>query len=285
MIVTIYPNLTREQAPVVTRRIVASLTKYGISWGLFDRTCAAFPDLTPDVVVTEDDFQNTTDVMIAVGGDGSMIRCAKLACQYGIPVLGVNAGHLAYLTGLENDETDLLGKLPQGLFSRTDRTMLTVEVQSPDGTVMFQDECLNDIVFARGEQIKLCRLDVYCGTSLVNRYTSDGLIFATPTGSTAYNLAAGGPIVDPGADVVLLTPICPHSLTERTVIFSSDSAFTVENTPRNTCAVSISCDGEPAVSFPDGYRAVIRKSSHTAAFLSVKEDTFLDVLTQKMKRR
>ena len=147
---------------------------------------------------------------------------------------------------------------------------------------IFNDFSINEVVFARGAEIKLNRFDLYCDNRFINRYNSDGLIVATPTGSTAYNLAAGGPIVDPRIDCIILSPICPHSLVERTVIFSSESFFRVESAEEAMNSF-LSCDGRGSIVFAPGSKAVIRKAEKKARFIRIKDDTFMEILHKKMK--
>ena len=233
--------------------------------------------------ISENEIKKKTDVLIAVGGDGTMIRVAKLALPFNIPVLGVNAGKLAYLMGLEADELSLLRELVTKEYYIEERMVLRVDVYSDNNEIILSDFCINDAVFARGGEIRLSQFDVYSGNKFINRYFSDGLIVSTPTGSTAYNLAAGGPIVDPKVESIILSPICPHSLVERTVLFGRNTELTIEN-PREAGAVTLlSFDGKSSLKFEPGYKAVIKKADRKSKFIRLKDDTFMDILNKKMK--
>ena len=267
MKVALMPNPTREQAKETTDKLCIALDKFGISY---------------DFIYETDEISDSTDLVIAIGGDGTMIRAAKLALFNEIPVLGVNAGNLAFLMGLETDEMTLLNKLLTKDYYIEERLVVRIDVFNKKNESVMSDYCINDAVFARGAAIKLSSFELYCDSRFINSYTSDGLIIATPTGSTAYNLAAGGPIVDPRVEGIILSPICPHSLVERTVLFSANSVLKIKN-PGNTSKILLSCDGRDAVDFNEGYSAEIRKADKKAKFLRLKDDTFLDILHKKMK--
>ncbi len=281
MKVVLIPNFTRANTSETTIKLCRALDTLNITYSfLCDKN-----DLPAEIngqIVSPDEIQNFADVFIAIGGDGTMIRAAKLALPYDIPILGINAGKLAYLMDLETDEMILLNKLITGNYFIEERMVLNVDVYDNVKNVIMSDYCINEVVFARGAEIKLTSLDLYCDTRFINRYNADGLIFSTPTGSTAYNLAAGGPIVDPRIESIILSPICPHSLVERTVIFSADSDFMLQNPVASSCAF-VSCDGRDSVEFAPGYTAKIQKANKKVKFIRIKDDTFMEILHKKMK--
>lgn len=275
MKVTIMPNLTRENAYEITLKLCAALSRLNIEYDFYGN----FSEYDVNLISCET-IDSDTDIIIAIGGDGTMIRAAKSALPYNIPVLGINAGKLAYLMSLENDEMALLDKLLTGEYYTEARSVLEIKVYDENRNIIYTDFCINDAVFARGAEIRLASFDFYCDERFVNRYTSDGLILATPTGSTAYNLSAGGPIVDPRVEGIMLTPICPHSLVERSVLFSSNSILKIVNPAEN---VLLSCDGCDSIKFGKNYTAVLKKADKKISFIRLKDDTFLDILNKKMK--
>ncbi len=278
MKVTLMPNLTRKNAYDLMLKLCSALDKLGINYDCFG-DFSSYDVNFPTVSLLSDD----TDVLFAIGGDGTMIRAAKAALTYNIPILGINAGHLAFLMGLETDEIKLLNKLLTGDYFIEERMILKLDVFNNSGEEVFSSSCINDAVFARGAEIRLASFDFYCDNRFVNRYTSDGLIISTPTGSTAYNLSAGGPIVDPRLESIILTPICPHSLEERTVLFSSNSNLKIINPIESRNDVRLSCDGSDSIFFGAGYWAEIKKSDEKVRFIRLKDDTFMDILNKKMK--
>lgn len=277
MKVTIMPNLTRENAKEVTLNLCAALENLKIEYefyGDFSKYDVEFIGVSS--------IDPKTELIIAIGGDGTMMRAAKSALPLDIPVLGVNAGKLAYLMSIENDDMGLLDKLLTKNYVLEERFVLELAIYNNTGVEVFHDFCINDVVFARGTEIKMASFNFLCDERFVNRYTADGLIFSTPTGSTAYNLSAGGPIVDPRVDGIIMTPICPHSLEERTILFSSNSVLKVADPSGN---VLLSCDGGDSIVFSKNNTAVIKKADKKISLIRLKDDTFFDILNKKMKNR
>ena len=147
------------------------------------------------------------------------------------------------------------------------------------------DCCLNDVVIARGEQIKLVKLNVECDGQKINDYYADGIIISTPTGSTAYSLSAGGPVVDPKIESILLTPICTHSLFARSLIFGNDSVLSVKIPENTSDKIRISCDGDDSVELRPGDCVRVGKSKYYADFIRIKNESFIDVLNSKLAQR
>ncbi|MBR1811881.1 MAG: NAD(+)/NADH kinase [Clostridia bacterium] len=279
MIAAIEPNLTRAGALKVTADICAQLKKLGIDF-VFSRANAALAAQLGGG--TSAQFYADCDIVIAVGGDGSIIHSAKYAAAYGKPVLGINAGNVAFMAGLEADELELLDALNTGAYVVDSRMMLSADIIE-DHRVIRSVSCLNDAVFARGEGIYLTEMLVECDGVPVNKYRCDGIVIATPTGSTAYSFAAGGPIVEPTLESILLTPVSPYAKSSRCIIFSSDS--TVKITPTDAHrAVFLSADGGEAARIPFGAYAVVRKHERYADFIRIKNDKFWSVLDNKIEK-
>jgi NAD+ kinase len=153
------------------------------------------------------------------------------------------------------------------------------------GLMIKQNTCINDVVIARSEMVKMVRLNVSCDEDRINEYYADGIIVSTPTGSTAYSLSAGGPVVDPRIESIVLTPICTHSLFARSIIFSSDSEVCVEVPQDETQEIAVSCDGDESLIIGAKSRIIIRKSESFANFIRIKNDSFIDVLNSKLAQR
>lgn len=281
MKVVLMPNLTRDHAYETMIKLCNALDTLKITYSFLSED-GTLPDCFSDRIISKDQLAEYADVLIAIGGDGTMIRAAKFALPHDIPILGINAGNLAYLADLETDEMILLDKLISNNFYVEERFVLNVELYDNLNRLILSDYCINEVVFARGAEIKLTSLDLYCDNRFINRYNSDGLIISTPTGSTAYNLSAGGPIVDPRIESMILSPICPHSLVERTVIFSSESEFQISN-PGNSVHTLVSCDGRECVEFGTNFCAKIKKANKKVKFIRLKDDTFMEILHKKMK--
>lgn len=283
MTVTLMPNLTRERSPEITQKLICELNKYNAQIRIITDDPHLLKSKENIELISNSEFINSPSVLVAIGGDGTMIKAAKLAFECDVPVLGVNAGNLAYLMELETDESLLIKKLIEKDFYIEERLVLSVKVADSNGNVIFDDYCINDAVFARAEEIKLCKFDLYCDNRLVNRYTADGIIISTPTGSTAYNLASGGPILDPRVDGIISTPICPHSLIERSVIFTDDATLMIKNPQQSSSKILFSVDGGESILFEENAFATINKVGKKAKFLRLSDASFMDILYNKMK--
>lgn len=277
----IVPNLTRKKALEVTQNTIKYLSSFNIEF-LLDESCSS--DFSEYNIKFSKDIYGDCDIIIAIGGDGSFIHTAKQASMYNKPVLCINAGNLAFLAGLEYNELKLIKKLITGDYSTDKRMMLQVEVIC-NNKIIFKDYCLNDIVVARGNQIKLIELDVYCDKRKVNRYRSDGIIISTPTGSTAYSWSAGGPVIDPNLRCLMLTPICTHSPLNRSLVFNDNSSITIRPSSYMTQEIAISTDGNTTVNLPPQCEIVIKKSELSAEFIRIKADEFFDILNSKLTQR
>ena len=198
----IIPNLTRKKTAAVTGDLCKKLKELDISY-MIDEKLAPHLKNTGAEFLSMEKVIALSDLIISVGGDGTIIHAAK----YGKPVLGINAGRIAFMAGLEATELELLSSLKDGKY-QTDRRMMLKAVIKKDGEIIGERYCINDVVAARGEKIKMTELALSCNGSFINNYVADGMIVSTPTGSTAYNLSAGGPVVDPQIESIMLTPIC-----------------------------------------------------------------------------
>lgn len=277
----IIPNLTRKNGYAITKEVCSRLDSLGIGFGFDSSYYGKLDFADKSRFDSEINLLDGADLVISVGGDGSMLNASKKAVDYDVPVLGVNAGNLAYLMGVENDELFLLDRLVTKDYTVEERMMLDVKTYY-GGKLIFSSKCLNDAVFARGMRLQLTELSVYCDGKHVNDYKTDGVIIATPTGSTAYNLSAGGPVAQPDVELIMLTPICPHSLTARTILFNVHSHITVIKPEDSGREVLLSCDGEEAFSLPAASQTHIERSQHKAKFIKIKDDSFTDILNAKL---
>jgi len=226
----------------------------------------------------------TCDALIAVGGDGTILTAARRALPHQKPVLGVNAGRLGFLAGLERHELHLLARLATGAFALDRRMLLEVQVlaatDSGSGeSLAYEGFCVNDAVISRFGTPRLAEIAVDCGGGHVLNFMGDGVIFATPTGSTAYNFSAGGPVVEPTFESILLTPVCNHLLFTRSVVFTAQTVFSVD-IAREGLALAI--DAEHPVALLPGQRVTVRRAAVDALFIRLKTEHFLDVLGMKM---
>lgn len=280
--VGIIPNFTREKALDVTKNTILELEKLNIDYYFDINSKTNFP---LDVIDTHfiDNIYELIDVIIAIGGDGSFIHTAKETAVHKKPVLCINAGNLAFLAGLEGNELSLLEKLISGDFTTDKRMMLEVSLKENENEKLL-GYCLNDVAIARGSEIKLVDLDVFCNDRKINNYRADGVVVSTPTGSTAYSWSAGGPVIDPDLQCIMLTPICTHSPLNRSLVFNEDSIIRVKPINNNQ-KVCVSTDGEKSIELSQNSEIIISKSDYYAEFIRIKSDEFFDILNSKLSQR
>lgn len=278
MKIALIPNLTRKNALSVSLDVCRQLDKLNAEY-MIEAEHKDFFSETRAEFLEKDDMISACDVIIAVGGDGTIIRAAK----YGKPILGINAGRIAFMAGLEPAELDMLKNLIDGSYEIDRRMMLKVQVCDADGNVKHASCCVNDAVVARGAKIKMEELIVEHDGRPLNCFTADGVIISTPTGSTAYSLSAGGPVVDPQIESMLLTPICTHSLFSRALIFKPDSEFRIYS--KTGAEVGLSCDGEDTINVGAGEYVTVEKAEIKGEFIRIKNETFLEILNSKLEQR
>lgn len=281
MLAAIEPNTTRPGALTVTKKICRELKTLKIDYAFSTRNRDFCQELDGNILPDEQLYASC-DLVIAVGGDGSIIRSAKYAAVHDKPVLGINAGNVAFMAGLEANELSLLRALIHGDYAIDERMMLRADIIR-DGEVLYSAHCLNDAVFARGAEIYLTEINLSCDGVPVNRYRCDGVVLATPTGSTAYSFAAGGPVVEPTLESIILTPISPYAMSSRCVIFSSESVLDVSPADSRR-PLYFSADGGSARLIPDGGHVSVRKCEHYANFIRIKNDKFWTVLENKIEK-
>ncbi len=223
------------------------------------------------------------DFVVSIGGDGTLLHVAKHATLCNKPVIGVNTGRLGFLSTIERSDIDKL----KALFSKDYTTQKRMLLKITHKTSFCQNEYLgfNDAVISKGALASVIDLDVFCKNLLINSYRLDGIIFATPTGSTAYSLSAGGPVVDPEVDSLIMTPICSHSLVSRTIMFSSDKQITTIINKDNRNDVYLTIDGEKVIKLCEQDEIMIEKSELTCDLINLDNKQFYQVLNKKFLNR
>lgn len=222
------------------------------------------------------------DCAIVIGGDGSLIEVARILWNREVPVLGINMGTLGYLTEVEVFHVEeAVQKIVDGDYELEDRMMLAGKFED-----QAEDVALNDIVVCRKGELRVIHFRLYVNGALLNSYEADGIIISTPTGSTAYNLSAGGPIVEPTASLIVITPICSHALNTSSIVLSSDDEIVVEiGRGRNGMEqeVFVSFDGADTRTLRTGEMVKIQKAEASTKFVKLSRVSFLETLRRKMK--
>ena len=224
---------------------------------------------------------DSAELIIAIGGDGTILHAAKSAALKQLPVLGINTGRLGFMAGLEVDELERLERLFSGDFEIDNRMMLEVRVSGNDGVFY----ALNDAVVSRGSLSRIIDIMVTSNGREVAGYRADGIIISTPTGSTAYSLSAGGPIVDPLLESIGITPICPHSLISRTILFEPNSQISILPHNLQEKEAWLTIDGQNIVRLENGAEVFVSRSKLKTKLVRLKDISFYEVLKNKMNER
>lgn len=282
--VILTPNPYRDRDFQTVRRAATILKETGLEV----KICLPFEvdrnyELPKDLRFSRLDRElNGADLIICFGGDGTILHMSKTATRAGLPILGVNIGTMGFMAELESTELELLRNLASGQFSIDKRMMLDVTVQR-ERDIVFHDICLNDAVITKGAVARIVHLAVECDGVQAMECSGDGVIIATPTGSTAYSLSAGGPIVEPEAHSILVTPICAHDVVSRCMVASDSRIVTVKLTHNARRNAYLSVDGGKSVRLNMGDVTTVKKSNLQTKLVRLKERSFYDVVNQKFR--
>ena len=221
-------------------------------------------------------FENA-DCILTLGGDGTIIRAAREMISKEIPIFGINHGHLGYLTSISKFENinPAIDMLMRGEYSIEKRMML-------EGIYNEKHIALNDIVVTRTMSLKPIKFRVFVNGEFLNEYAADGIIIATPTGSTAYNLSAGGPIIKPSASIIIVTPICAHTINQRSIVLSSEDEIDIEIISNNSSGSSVVFDGDIKEKVHTGAKILVRRSEKVTNLVKIRGGSFLDNIRNKM---
>ena len=262
--IVIYANTDKDVGLVCTNKLKNILEKSG---------CKV------DVVTVPERFADNgiPELVIVLGGDGTIMHAARCCSCAGVPILGINFGRVGFMAELEPDEIGLVNEYINGNYSIEERMMLCVKTEA-DGEYY----ALNDAVISNGAVSKITTLDLYCNDSFVAEYNADGLIISTPTGSTAYSMSAGGPLIDPSLACILSTPICSHSLTSRPMVFSADSVIKVINKSPDPVSVYLTLGGRENIRIPFYDLVIVQRANLTTKLIRIKNDGFYNLLGKKV---
>lgn len=270
----IITNESKDQDRKVTNRVASFLNRHGKS--------VFFSEKTKENKIEESLIPKEVDCVLVIGGDGSLIEAARVFWKQEIPILGINMGTLGYLAEIELAEIESsLEKILKGEYDIVNRMMLSGELEGGRSGIS-----LNDIVITRTGTPRILSFYLYVNGELLNEYEADGIIVSTPTGSTAYSLSAGGPIVEPSANILLITPICCHALYSRSIVLSAEDEIWIEVGPGRRQLekeVVLTFDGVEHLPLETGSRVIVKRSEKSAKFLQLNRVNFLETLRKKMK--
>jgi NAD+ kinase len=273
----IIANIKKPQTKQVVEDIVRWAEKNKVNFFL-DQELSSLVDYR-DKLSSREKFSQLCDMVISLGGDGTMLASARAVGQHPTPILGINLGGLGFLTEITSNDLDkTLERLRQKDFFIEKRMVLEAEVE---GLKKFDQYALNDVVIDKGEVARLFQMNLYANDEFICSYSADGLIISTPTGSTAYCLAAGGPIINPKTNVIIVTPMCPHTFASRPIVFSDKENLKVVVELAHREAV-LTIDGQVAFALKSGSSVLVRKAKHFVNLIKFKERSFYDILRRKL---
>lgn len=276
MQIAIVAHPFKPDAPEAVRRVRASLEKSQLEVVLENETAGLIGEKGLE------DFQEGADMIISLGGDGTLLETLHRIAPTDIPIAGVNIGTLGFLTACTDEEIDQLSEaIAKKNFHLVDRSMLKVEM-TEEGGEKHEFVALNEAVLMRGETGRLVSLEARVDGELLNEYNADGLLVATPTGSTAYSLAAGGPLIGPRSGVFVITPICPHSLSNRSLVLSDDSVIDLLPSGRTDEPILFSVDGRDILRIEKGSNVKVTRHPQCLNLVRLPGHSFYETLRHKL---
>ena len=279
MIVFIIPNLGNQNAAATVRSAVEMLHRCGAQVLIRDELHAQFAGLPVRFLPEQEAFAQC-DVIVTVGGDGTILHAARQSLGFGKPLLGINVGRLGFLATVEAYEMEKLERLVRGEFSRDRRALLSVAVQGgQDGTA------LNDVMISKNSPTQTVDIEVYCDDILANHFRGDGVVIATPTGSTAYSLSAGGPVLDAQIAGLVVTPVCAHGLHSPPMVLSAQRRLRIlASAAYGAPDPLLSCDGGTPCGIAPGQAVTVALSEQSVSLVRFNEADQFEAIDKKLRR-
>lgn len=278
----IIPNLQKASSLDVTKGLIKWLEDQNIKVLLNEIT--ARESERPDLARDSTEIYKNSDFIIVLGGDGTLLSVARQVIWHKTPILGINLGHLGFLTEFEQDNMfEGLEKIKKGECRIEEKLMLEAVVVK-NNMISDNFQALNDIVISKGSFSRIIRLKTYINNSYIETYSADGIIISSPTGSTAYSLSAGGPILSPEVKGMVITPISPHIMSSRSIVISQEEKVRVEVVGGKN-DVMLTIDGQQGYRLNEGDVIIVRKSDFAANMIKIKDKNFYNVLRTKMNER
>lgn len=279
----IYANRHKDLELKYTNEITAFINNLGGNVLILEDVACLMGERC--LAVNEKEFFTKSDIIISIGGDGTFLKAARYSCRENKPILGINLGTLGFLTAIEKaDYETAISAVLKGKYSLEKRMMLEAEIIR-QGKVIASDLAINDIVISKKSLSRILNLKAYINGEFVDSFPGDGLIISTPTGSTAYSLSAGGPVVEPDIELIIVTPICPHTLYSRSFITNGDRVVkvTADNSIGNDAIATF--DGQTGFEMNAGDTINIRRSENRVMMVNIKYKNFFTLLRNKIHDR
>ncbi len=279
MTVFIYPNLNKEHALECTMQVCDYLHRNSVNILMLARFSNSV-NLEYVEFISESDIKNC-DVAVSVGGDGTILECARYCAENNKELLGINCGRLGFMATLEKEDLHLLSNILSGNYSVESRMVLDIIVDKVDGNREVYN-ALNDAVVYTGIMGKIHDFTVIADDTVVSSLRADGIIFSTPTGSSAYSLSAGGPLIEPSFDCIEFTQICPHSLFARSMIFSPEKLLEVKYDAGASTQVFLSVDGATPISLTEKDKLFIKRSDMRIKLIDINGNSYFKAISTKL---
>ncbi len=275
----LYPNLSKKDSIKITRNLIDWLEKRNYSVFMPEKIAKSLS--MPCNSAELNNIVKKADIAITLGGDGTLLSVARQVASFKTPILGINMGHVGFLTEIELPDLYAdFERFNKGEYSVDVRMMLEANVVR-NGQVLKKFFALNDAVVTKGPFARLIRLETFVNDNYVDTYPADGIIISTPTGSTAYSLSAGGPIINPNMNLLLLTPICPHTLQSRSIVLSKNDIIRVKLLAEHP-DVMLTVDGQQGYELQPKDQILIKRSPYSTRLIRIKKRSFYDVLRKKL---
>lgn len=282
-IIGVISNRDKDTSLKYTRTLIDSIIQKGGTVKTTNDVCKELGLTCPGL--TEDEIIDACDIAICLGGDGTFLKAARRACKHNKPILGVNLGKLGFLTEVDKDMIEnAVERVFNNKYTEEDRMMLGFTILR-DGKIIAEDKALNDIVISRGAISRILHISTYINGEFVDSFPGDGLIISSPTGSTAYSMSAGGPIVEPDNDLMIITPICPHIIYSRSFITPGNRIVKVVINEDYGHNGMVTVDGQEGYEIRGGDCVEIRKSSDFVKMIKLDSKNFFKILRSKIYDR
>ncbi|MDE6789063.1 MAG: NAD(+)/NADH kinase [Ruminococcus sp.] len=275
----LYPNFQKKNALNCAMKVCDVLSRSGIQVSISAEYMHEFGEKSFVLFEDINEAVRTSDIVIAIGGDGTILRCAKFLMGTDTKLLGINTGTLGFMAGLEADELDKLSQLKTGEYDVSERMTIDVVIHEKDGDTVLT--ALNE-VSARSGSFRISDFEVYSDGYLIGKYRADGVLFSTPSGSTAYALSAGGPVIEPDLECIEMTLICPHSLFSRATLFSAHRKLKLMDRTAGEDSIVISVDGELNKRIGENESIEIMRGRNNLKFVNLVGNSFHESLCRKM---
>ena len=279
--ITITTNYRVAEKAEIAKLTATKLLECGANLILPNFAKGIIPESENVKFVLPDKAYDNVDLVVVIGGDGTVLEAARRAASRSTPILGINKGRLGYMTAMEVDELNLIEEVFKGNYYFDDRAMLEVQLLH-NGKPLYFSRALNDAVVSNGSMAKIVDMQLFSNGKLVGNYRADGLIVTSPSGSTAYSLAAGGPIIAPDVSAFCVTPVCSHSFRDRPIVFSDSSVLEIKNICEREPYLYLSIDGRINIRVMKNQIVRISKSDKVARLIRIKEHNFYSDLCAKL---